>query len=35
MTTFVPSSEPFSVGNARNPATAALTKKGMNVSLVS
>ncbi len=33
--TFVPSSEAFSVGNERSPATAAFTKKGMNVSLVS
>ena len=33
--TLLPSSEAFSVGNARSPATAAFTKNGMNVSLVS
>ena len=34
-TTLVPSSDAFIVGYARRPATAAFTKKGMNVSLVS
>ena len=34
MTRFVPSSEAFSVGNARKPSTAAFTKKGIKVSLV-
>ena len=33
-TMFVPSTEAFTVGNARSPSTAARTKKGMKVSLV-